>query len=58
MAVAFMGSLYPVPPAPYSALPYIYFGLLLGGLAWSLFLNAGTLVFTDKIVADLDPLVE
>ncbi len=35
MAVALLGNLYPVPPAPYSILPYIYAGLLLGGFAWS-----------------------
>lgn len=42
MGVALLGSLYPVPPAPYSMLPWIYLGLLLGGLVWSLAVNART----------------
>jgi amino acid transporter len=56
MAVALLGSLYPVPPAPYSYLPYIYLVLLLSGVTWSLVLNAGKLVFTanadDRFVAE------
>lgn len=35
MAAALLGSLYPVPPAPYSLLPYLYIVLLLGGYACS-----------------------
>ena len=35
MAVALFGSLYPIPPHPYSMLPYIYVTLLAGGLACS-----------------------
>jgi amino acid transporter len=35
MGAALLGSLYPVPPAPYSFLPYIYVALLLSGFTWS-----------------------
>jgi len=35
MGAALLGNLYPVPPAPYSLLPYLYVALLLAGFAWS-----------------------
>jgi hypothetical protein len=35
MGAALLGSLYPVPAAPYSYLPYLYALLLLTGFAWS-----------------------
>jgi hypothetical protein len=35
MLVAFAGSLYPVPPFPYSWLPYIFAVLLTAGMASS-----------------------
>jgi amino acid transporter len=34
MILAMAGSLYPVPPAPYSWLPYMYLGYVLLGLGW------------------------
>ena len=34
MVLALAGSLYPVPPAPYSWLPYVYLGYLVAGLVW------------------------
>ena len=34
MILAMAGSLYPVPPAPYSWLPYMYLGYILLGLGW------------------------
>jgi amino acid transporter len=36
MLLAVAGTLYPVPPAPYSWLPYIYLVYLAAGLLWSL----------------------
>jgi amino acid transporter len=36
MGVALLGNVYPVPPPPYSLLPYIYAGLLLAGFAGSM----------------------
>jgi amino acid transporter len=40
MGAALLGSIYPVPPAPYSSLPYLYAGLLLSGFAWSMISSA------------------
>jgi amino acid transporter len=34
MVLALAGTLYPVPPAPYSWLPYMYLGYVMLGLAW------------------------
>jgi amino acid transporter len=34
MILAMAGSLYPVPPAPYSWLPYMYLGYVVLGLGW------------------------
>jgi amino acid transporter len=54
MVVAFMGNVYPIPPAPYNYLPYIYLGFLVTGLSWSVFLNARTPEFVEKVDAALD----
>jgi hypothetical protein len=32
--LALVGTLYPVPTAPYNWLPYLYLGYLLAGLVW------------------------
>jgi amino acid transporter len=40
MGTALLGSLYPVPAAPYSFLPYIYTALLLSGFTWSTFFSS------------------
>jgi amino acid transporter len=58
MAVAFIGNIYPVPAAPYSYLPYIYLVLLLGGLTWSVILNARSSNLSEKLSADLDAVAE
>jgi hypothetical protein len=34
MVFALIGTLYPVPPAPYNWLPYLYLAYLFGGLIW------------------------
>lgn len=34
LGLAILGNLYPVPPAPYNYLPYLFLALLLGGAAW------------------------
>ncbi len=51
MGIVLEGSIYPVPPPPYSYLPYIYLGLLLAGLAWSMALNAKTAALSGAEVA-------
>ena len=38
MGAALLGSLYPIPAAPYSWLPYIYIAVLLFGFSWSVLL--------------------
>jgi amino acid transporter len=39
MLLAFVGNLYPVPPAPYSWLPYLYLGYLLAALVFGRFMR-------------------
>ena len=58
MGAALLGSLYPVPAAPYSLLPYFYVALLLGGFAWSTFWSARPLSFAPAIPRDLAALSE
>ncbi len=58
MGAALLGSLYPVPAAPYSLLPYLYVALLLGGFAWSTFWSARPLSFAPAIPRDLAALSE
>jgi len=53
MGVALLGSLYPVPAAPYSSLPYIYLGLILSGFTWFFILNVRSPQLTAQIRADL-----
>jgi amino acid transporter len=57
MGMAFVGSIYPLPAPPYSYLPYIYLALLLGGLTWSVVLNARN-PFPGKLETDLDAVAE
>lgn len=58
MGFAFWGSLYPVPPTPYSWLPYIYAGLLAAGLLTSLLWNARSPMQRAQIRNELTALVE
>jgi amino acid transporter len=58
MVLALEGTLYPVPAPPYSYLPYIYLGLLLAGLGWSVILNGKATPFQEELASDLDALVE
>lgn len=53
MSVALFGSLYPVPPAPYSLLPYLYTGLLLAGFAYSAVCSARSEPLREKMQGDL-----
>jgi amino acid transporter len=54
MGAALLGSVYPLPPAPYSVLPYVYVGVLLGGVAWSIILNARSPTLTREIATELE----
>jgi amino acid transporter len=58
MGLALVGNVYPVPPPPFSYLPYIYLVLLLAGLAWSLVLNSRSTPFSDDLARDLDAIPE
>jgi amino acid transporter len=58
MAIALLGSLYPIPPAPYSSLPYVYAGILLGGCAWSMAWNARSDVSMEQVRSDLKALAD
>jgi amino acid transporter len=58
MGVALLGSLYPVPPAPYSLLPYIYGGLLLAGFTWSMVWNTRSPIPMAQIQSDLKALAD
>lgn len=58
MGLALLGNIYPVPPAPYSYLPYTYLAFLVTGLAWSVFLNSRHLAFNRNPQTDLDSVVE
>jgi amino acid transporter len=58
MSVALIGNVYPVPPPPYNYLPYIYVGVLLSGLTWSMVLNARTPAFVEKLGTDLDTIAD
>jgi amino acid transporter len=58
MIVAFLGNVYPLPPAPYNYLPYIYVALLSIGLTWSVVLNARTPAFAENADADLDTVAD
>ncbi len=58
MSVALLGSLYPVPPPPYSALPYVYVGLLAAGCLWSLVWTARSPVEMDEIRSSLRALAD
>ena len=40
MTIAFAGSLFPIPPAPYSWLPYVFLLLLIPGVAYSFTLRS------------------
>jgi amino acid transporter len=46
MVAALLGNIYPVPPAPYSFLPYIYAALLLAGFAGSMIGSTRAPVFS------------
>lgn len=58
MGVALVGTLYPVPSAPYNWLPYIYVGVLCAGLTWSMVLNARTPGFAEELGPDLDTVAD
>jgi amino acid transporter len=56
MGAALLGSLYPVPAAPYSLLPYLYVGLLWGGFAWSMIWGTRSPSLAGRLRGELDAL--
>lgn len=56
MAAALLGSVYPVPPAPYSLLPYLYVGLLLSGFTWSVIWSSRSPASEHEISGDMNAL--
>jgi amino acid transporter len=54
MGAALLGSLYPVPPSPYSLLPYFYTGMLVIGFVGSLIWSARPKWLDSPSGADLD----
>lgn len=58
MGTALLGSLYPVPPAPYSTLPYIYVGILLLGFGLSFARTSRLPMTADQIRRDLNALAD
>jgi amino acid transporter len=56
MGAALLGSLYPVPAPPYSMLPYLYVGLLLGGFFWSMIWRARSPSLAAEITGDFGEL--
>ncbi|HUA17681.1 MAG TPA: APC family permease [Bryobacteraceae bacterium] len=53
MCAALLGSLYPVPPPPYSVLPYLYAVLLLAGFGWSMVRTTRSPALSDAVAGDL-----
>ncbi|HEV2037619.1 MAG TPA: hypothetical protein VGQ96_03345, partial [Candidatus Eremiobacteraceae bacterium] len=53
LAIATIGSVYPVPPAPYNVLPYIFLVLLAIGLGRFLYLRSRRPDIVQSIQADL-----
>ena len=51
MAMAFLGSVYPVPDPPYSILPYLFLAIVLAGTVWSLILTPTPVSVTEAEVA-------
>ncbi|GLK68995.1 hypothetical protein GCM10008179_26330 [Hansschlegelia plantiphila] len=53
LLVPLAGSLYPVPAWPFSALPYVFLGLLALGVSWFLILKARAPEQLQALEADL-----
>lgn len=49
LGLAILGNIYPVPPAPYNILPYIFLGIWLAGVAWIAFIHK----VQPKVVEDI-----
>jgi amino acid transporter len=48
MGAALLGSIYPTPPGAYAVLPYVYVGVLVVGLTWSLIWSARGPVLAEE----------
>ncbi len=49
LGLAILGNIYPVPPAPYNILPYIFLGIWLAGVAWIAIIHK----FQPNVVEDI-----
>ncbi len=49
LGLAILGNIYPVPPAPYNLLPYIFLGIWLAGVAWIALIHK----FSPHVVEDI-----
>jgi amino acid transporter len=53
LGIAIVGSVYPVPPAPYNYLPYIFLGIILLGIIWFLIARKITPEISQNIKSDI-----
>jgi amino acid transporter len=53
LGIAIVGSVYPVPPAPYNYLPYIFLGIIAIGIIWFLIAKKVTPEIGQNIKTDV-----
>jgi amino acid transporter len=58
LGVAIVGSVYPVPPAPYNYLPYIFLGIILIGVIWFLIARRISPEISENIKTDIKAIDE
>lgn len=58
MVTALVGNVYPVPPAPYNWLPYLFLGYLVAGWVWFTVAKGRTTKVVDEIHSDLGAIRE
>ena len=58
LGVAIVGSVYPIPPAPYNYLPYIFLGLIAVGVVWFLIARKVNPGISQNIKTDIQAIDE